>query len=202
MADVVALHARAARRFDELVDAVPDDGWEGPTPCTEWTVRDLLAHMTYEGAWAPALLAGATIEEVGDRFDGDLLGVDPKGAFHAANRGEVEAAARPGVPDATVHTSMGPLPATEYLRQRLGDLVVHGWDLAAALGIDPGLDPEAVAYCLETSRPWEEAMKASGLFGERIEVAADADILTRLLAVYGRRADWPAQPGRSRPGGS
>jgi len=144
--------------------------------------------MTYEAAWAPPLLAGASIEEVGDRFDGDLLGSDPKGAFHAANAGEVEAAARPGVLGSTVHTSMGSLPAAEYLRQRLCDLVVHGWDLAAALGIDPGLDPETVAYCYESSRSWEEEMKASGLFGERIVPDPGADTLTRLLAVFGRRA--------------
>lgn len=193
MADVVALHARAARRFEELVGLAPG-GWDRPTPCTDWTVRDLVAHMTYEAAWAPHLLAGATLEEVGSRFEGDLLGDDPAAAFHAANRNEVEAAARPGVLAATVHTSMGPLPAEEYLRQRLCDLVVHGWDLAVALGVDPGLDPEAVASCLETSLPWEEMMKESGLFGERIESDPTADTLTRLLAVFGRHPDW-SPPG-------
>lgn len=196
MAGAVILHARAAGRFDELVDLVPTGGWDRPTPCSEWTVRDLVAHMTYEAAWAPPLLAGATLGEVGDRFDGDLLGDDPAAAFHAANRGEVEAAARSGVLAGTVHTSMGPLPAAEYLRQRLCDLVVHGWDLAAALGVDPGLDPEAVASCLESSLPWEDMMKASGLFGERIELDSAADPLTRLLAVFGRHHVW-SPPGVS-----
>lgn len=188
--DLLALHAVAVRRFDELVDEIPGEAWDAPTPCTEWTVRDLLGHMTYEACWAPPLLGGATLAEVGDRFDGDLLGDDPAAAFHAANRGEVEAVGRPGVLAATVHTSMGPLPAAEYLRQRLCDLVVHGWDLAAALGVEPGLDPEAVAECLETSRAGEDMMKASGLFGGRIEPDPGADTLTRLLAVFGRRAGW------------
>jgi len=186
--DLIALHARASGRFDEIVDEIPDDAWDRPTPCSEWTVRDLLAHMAYEAAWAPPLLAGATLAEVGDRFDGDLLGDDPKGAFHAANAGEVAAAADPGGLNRDVHTSMGILPAREYLSQRLSDLVVHAWDLATAIRVDPLLDAEAVEHCYTASLPWEDALRASGLFGERIEVPDDADVVTKLLALFGRRS--------------
>ena len=51
----------------------------GATPCTEWDVRALVNHVLGEIRWAVPLFAGSTIAEVGDRFDGDLLGDDPVG---------------------------------------------------------------------------------------------------------------------------
>lgn len=141
--------------------------------------------MVYEALWAPPLLAGATLEEVGGRFGGDLLGADPRAAFHVANAGE-RAAVTAEVLERDVHTSMGVIPASVYLGQRLSDLVVHGWDLAQGIRVEAGLDLEAVAYCYDMAKPQEAMMKASGLFGEWIEEEPGSDTLSRLLAVFGR----------------
>jgi len=72
------------------------------------------------------------------------------------------------------------------------DVLIHTWDLARATGLDEGLDPD------EVHRSWagveglppevDEAMRASGHYGPRIDVADDADEQTRLLAFLGRRA--------------
>jgi len=61
-------HGRALADFDRLVRAVPADRWDSPTPCAEWSVRDLVEHLVTEQLWVPPLLAGQTIAEVGDRF--------------------------------------------------------------------------------------------------------------------------------------
>jgi uncharacterized protein (TIGR03083 family) len=76
--DVVALFGRSCREFDRRVAEVGADQWALDTPCTEWNVRTLVNHVTVEDLWVPPLLRGATIEEIGDRFDGDQLGDDPK----------------------------------------------------------------------------------------------------------------------------
>ena len=73
---------------------IADDQWANPTPDTEWTVRDLVEHLVGEQLWVPLLLGGATIEEVGDRFDGDNLGDDPKTAWSLAITGGAERLAR------------------------------------------------------------------------------------------------------------
>jgi uncharacterized protein (TIGR03086 family) len=70
--------------FGEKVRAVPADRWEAATPCTDWSVRDLVNHVTGEHLWAPHLLDGATIAQVGDRYDGDLLGDSPLTAWEQA----------------------------------------------------------------------------------------------------------------------
>ena len=61
---------KAAAVFTGLVHEVPADGWAAPTPCAQWSVRDLVAHLTREHLWVPDLLAGRTVEVVGDA---DLL---------------------------------------------------------------------------------------------------------------------------------
>ena len=71
--DVNTLYQRAVELFADRVSAVRDEQWGDPTPCDEWTVRDLDNHVTNENLWTVPLIKGGTMEEVGDRFDGDVL---------------------------------------------------------------------------------------------------------------------------------
>src|SRR5687768_8970526 len=84
--DVNSLYHRTVEFFADRVNTVRSDQWADPTPCTEWTVRDLVNHVTYENLWTVPLMEGATIEAVGDRFEGDVLGADPIGSALAAAR--------------------------------------------------------------------------------------------------------------------
>lgn len=187
MSDVQGLCLRSLEALDLTVSGLPDDWWQAPTPCRDWTVRDLLGHLTAEALWAPHLLRGETLEEVGDRYEGDVLGDDPRASWHAASASERAAVSAPDALDATVHTSMGELPAEEYLWQRLTDLVVHRWDLARATGGDETMDPEAAEALYERWEPQAGSLAASGLFAEPQPAPEGADVPTRLLALLGRR---------------
>ena len=82
---VLTLFAEGQDTFGRHVRrATAADLWAAPTPCTDWTVRDLVNHLTVEHLWVPPLLEGRTVAEVGDRFDGDVLGDDPAAAWEAA----------------------------------------------------------------------------------------------------------------------
>ncbi|MGA7271045.1 MAG: TIGR03086 family metal-binding protein [Acidimicrobiia bacterium] len=186
MTDVQELFPRAVGEFDRRVEVIADSQWDDDTPCTEWSVRDLVNHLTYEDLWVPELLAGKTLEEVGDRFDGDILGDEPKQAWRRARDGALKAVSA-GSMDRPVHTSMGEMPARDYLSQLLSDHLVHAWDLARAIGSDEGLDEELVRNCDAMMRPYEAMMRASGVFGDYVEVPADTDAEVRLLALFGRR---------------
>src|SRR5919202_861884 len=106
MNNTIEAYRRAVSDFGARVWAVGADQWDLPTPCTEWNVRVLVGHLVNEERWAPPLLAGSTIEEVGDRFQGDLLGDDPLAAWEEA-AAEALAAARPDVLGRIVHVSFG-----------------------------------------------------------------------------------------------
>jgi uncharacterized protein (TIGR03086 family) len=188
MADMTERFDRAQRHFGELVHQVRDDHWRAATPCSDWDVRALVNHLVYEARWAVPLLDGATIEEVGDRFDGDLLGDDPVATYDEALAAARTAVTTPGALDRTVHLSYGDTPAGGYLAQLTGDFVVHSWDLARGIGADDRLDPELVAWVDAETRPNVAMLAQSGLFDKPIDVGDDADPQTRMLALFGRDA--------------
>ena len=187
--DAVELYRRTTEEWTSRVRQVGADQWSGRTPCAEWSVRDLVNHVVGEQRWLPPLMAGATIEEVGDRFDGDLLGDDPSAVTGAAAE---EAAA--AVPDAvaeqrTVHLSFGDSPADEYAYGVAADQLIHAWDLAAALDVDRRLDPEVVAAVAAWYAPNEEAYRSGGQVAPRPDVV-DEDPQSVLLAAFGRDPSW------------
>lgn len=187
--EILRLHGEAIDLFGSRVHAVRDDQWEAPTPCADWAVRDLVNHLTAEQLWVPRLVRdGATIEEVGDAFDGDVLGEAPVAVWDGASVAAVAAFNEPGALDREVHLSQGPSSAKAYCSQMMMDAVVHSWDLARAVGAAEKLPPELVRAALREVEPYVSELSETGLFAPPVEVPDDADEQTRLLAVLGRRA--------------
>ncbi len=184
---------RAAGRVDLLVAEIREPQWNDPTPCPGWTVRTLVNHVAVEDLWAAELFAGRTVAEVGDRLDGDQLGAVPAERWRAALHGALDAAGAPGAMAATVHLSFGDVPGSEYAMQLFADHLVHGWDLAVALGRPAALDPDDAAAALAWFTEREDAYRAAGMIGPRVPVPPDADAGTRLLAAFGRTAG-PVDP--------
>jgi uncharacterized protein (TIGR03086 family) len=170
------------------VHGVTEGQWSAGTPCAEWDVRTLVNHVVGEIKWAVPLFAGRTIAEVGDQFDGDLLGDDPVGAWDAAAPGAIDAVRDPGAMDRIVHLSFGDFPGSEYAMQLIADLVVHGWDLARATGQDETIDAELVAVVAQWFGGVASAYREGGAVAPRPEVAPDADSQTLMLAEFGRSA--------------
>ena len=188
--DVVDLHRRSIEEFAQRIEAVGEDQWSLPTPCSDWNVRTLVNHIVAENLWTPPLMEGKTIADVGDRFDGDVLDDDPKGAWREASAAAVESASQESVMERTVHLSFGDVPGSEYALQLFADHVIHGWDLAAAIGAEQDIDPKLVDACAKWFASIEDAYRAAGAIGPRPEVPAGADEQTTLLAMFGRRPDW------------
>ena len=187
MDELLDLHRVNADRFSHLVHQV-GDRWDLPTPCTDWSVRDLVRHLTSEQLWAHELLAGHTVEEVGDRFDGDVLDEDPVAAWDAAVAAAHAAFAEEGALDRTVVLSRGETAAHVYLEEMVSDLAVHGWDLARAIGADEAMDPATVRRVLLAWQPRAGQLAHSSMFAGPLDAPEDADEQTRLLALFGREA--------------
>lgn len=188
MSELTDRFDRASGHFGTLVQQIKDDQWGNATPCSEWDVRALVNHLVYEARWVPPLLKGETIEQVGTRFDGDLLGADPQTSYDDALGAAATAIRAPGAVEGIVHLSYGDTPAADYLSQLAGDFVVHSWDLARGIGADDTLDTDLVTWVDDTARPQAAMLAASGLFDPPVDVGANADPQTKMLALFGRSA--------------
>jgi uncharacterized protein (TIGR03086 family) len=182
-------HRKALDATSRIVRGVDASQMDKPTPCEDYDVRALLNHVVSGNLWVAPLVEGKTIEEVGDRYDGDVVGDDPSAAYEASAASAAQAFAQSGAMDAPVAVSYGPVPGSVYAGHRFIDVLIHGWDLAVATGQDRTLDPVLVEACWDVVRPQADLLKGSGAFGTEVPVPDDADSQTRLLALLGRRAD-------------
>jgi uncharacterized protein (TIGR03086 family) len=184
---VASLHERSVEAFSERVRAIqPGSEWDLPTPCTEWSVRDLVNHVAYGDLWVRPLLEGKTLEEVGDRFEGDVLGDDPVAGYERAAEDALAAVSQADLAVGKVHTSGGVIDASEYVSQRTMDNLIHAWDVARAIGASEDFDLGLVTFVLEMFEP--HGGGPPSMFAAPVEVPDDGgDELTKLLALTGRR---------------
>lgn len=184
--DLPTAHRRALEETGLLVAGVRADQWGLPTPCTDWDVRALVNHIVAENLWVAPLVEGRSIAEVGNRYEGDVLGADPVDAYEASAVACDAAFSSEGAMDAPIGVSYGPVPGADYCGHRLLDLLVHGWDLAVATGQEPALDPELVDLCWQLVEPQLAFLEASGVFAAPVPVADAGGVQARLLGALGR----------------
>jgi uncharacterized protein (TIGR03086 family) len=181
------VHADALAHTGGIVHGISSSQLDDPTPCEDYDVRGLLNHVI-SGNWWVAPLEGKSIADVGDKYDGDVLGSDHAAAYDESAASAEAAFKASGAMEAPVAVSYGPVPGEIYAGHRFVDVLIHGWDLAKATGQSTTLPAELVDACWEVVTPQAELLKGSGMFGSEIEVADDADAQTKLLALLGRSA--------------
>jgi uncharacterized protein (TIGR03086 family) len=184
--DLPELHDEALASTRRYVAGVADDQWGADSPCEGWSVRELVNHIVSGNYWAGELATGRTIEEVGDRLDGDVLGDDALSAYDASGGAASAAFRMPGAMEAPCAVSYGPVPGEVYAGHRFLDVLIHGWDVAQATGQDTTLAPQLVEACWAVVEPQRELLAGSGMFGSRHDAPEGADRQTALLALLGR----------------
>jgi uncharacterized protein (TIGR03086 family) len=186
--DLPEVHALALDVARTFVAGVGDGAWGEDSVCEGWTVRELVNHVVTGNWWAMELVDGKTIAEVGDRYDGDVLGEDPLAAYQASAAAATAAFRAPGAMEAPCAVSYGPVPGSVYCGHRFIDVLIHGWDVGASTGQDTALPADLVEACWVVLEPQRDMLAGSGLFGTAQPVEGDTDRQTALLAVLGRRA--------------
>jgi uncharacterized protein (TIGR03086 family) len=187
MSETIKRFEQASERFAALVHDIAPDAWSNETPCEEWNVRALVNHVVAELLWAPPLLDGQTIEEVGDRFDGDVLGDDPAATTDAAGASARRSFSADGAPERIVHLSFGDFTGDNYCWQLISDLVVHTWDLSRGIGADDAMDQTIAEEVYDFVAPMLGQMSGSPYFKPPVSVGDDASPQEVLLAASGRK---------------
>ena len=159
-----------------------------PTPCDDWDAAALIEHVTMGSEMAIALLDGAGQEEALAFRDREFGGDDPISACRAAIGAQVTRMRAVTDWDAVVHHPVGDVPASQLLGFRTGDLTLHAWDLATAIGADASLPADLATVVYENLKPMEPFIAQIGVFGEGPsgDVGDDATVEQRLLDLTGR----------------
>lgn len=186
--DLGTLYQRTVDTWTDRVSSVRPDQWDDPTPCTSWTVRDLVNHVVGEDRWTVPLMRGRTIADVGSTLDGDLLGGDPVSSALDAAADAVAVVAELLPTAGTVHLSYGEEQMAEYVHQLAADHLVHAWDLAAATDGGTRLDDDLVAEVGAWYAERAHLYRGAGMVGPRgvSRGAGQGD----LLADFGRDDAW------------
>jgi len=185
--DPITFFKESLATSSRVIDDVKQNDLNNPTPDTEWTVADLIAHMLYELAWSADIIAGKSLSEVGKKYDTDLIGDDLQASWHNFREAALRALDKPSD---VAHLSYGDVPMNDYLRQAGSDQSIHAWDLAEGLNRELVYDDELAAELLAHVEARKDDLAASGLFAPPIEVSEDASTQTKLLALYGRSDAW------------
>jgi len=197
------LMARAAAAVAATVRDLKPDQLSAPTPCAEFDVRKVVHHLLF---WGPSLEAAAHKESVpppaAAESDVDLTTGDWAADLTALLDRVAEAWARPSAWEGTTRMG-GPteLPAAMIGGMLVGELVVHGWDLARATGNPVELDDDLLAYLHPEVAAGAEQGRQMGIYGPEVAVPADAPTLARILGLTGRDPAWtPLSAGAATPG--
>jgi len=192
----------ATRDVTQLLDGVHSGQLTERTPCPDYSVAALLDHLM-------ALTQGFTVAaERGDQST--LAHESPPGQARADHLDPAWREVLPQRLDAlagawaepaawTGETGVGgaTLPAEFAATAALGEIVLHGWDLARATGQDYQPDPgsmDTVHRFLELLAQPDLADMRNAIFGPRLEVGADASIWAQTLAGAGRDPSWRPDP--------
>jgi uncharacterized protein (TIGR03086 family) len=184
-AELLERYQRAQAQFTDRVDALEPGQWD-VVVLPGWTAADLVAHVTADQLVVPQLLTGGTPDPRARTSTDELLGDDPLTAWETAADDALTAWAAPDALEGTVEFPDGPAPAAHHLRTMTAALTVHAWDLAAAVGGDTDLDRDLVADALQFADEHLGDDGVPGLVDPPVAVPAGADLLTQLLARYGR----------------
>jgi uncharacterized protein (TIGR03086 family) len=171
-----------ADAFATILDRA-DGRWDAPTPCDDWTVRDVVVHAieTERDFLKRQDLSPGPAPDLGD--------LPSAWREHAAAVAAV--LSRDGVAEKEYDGYFGRTTIAATMADFYGwDLVVHGSDIARATGQEWSVTDEEAAALHRTADGWGDALYSDGVCAEAVPVPDDASASDRLLARLGRDPGW------------
>ncbi|WP_328535938.1 TIGR03086 family metal-binding protein [Streptomyces sp. NBC_00344] len=183
----------AARHIEELAGRISDGQMDDPTPCPDYAVRELLAHV----AGLTAAFCGAAGKDFGANTDTapgttrPVLEADWRTVLPRQLNELVAAWRDPAAWEGETRAGGFTMPASIAGRVALNELVIHGWDLARATGQEYSADRASLGVSFGMLEP-ADAIGRGTAFGPVVEVPEDAPFVDRVIGLSGRDPRWKA----------
>jgi uncharacterized protein (TIGR03086 family) len=175
-------YTKALYGFDAVVQRVPADQWDAPSPCDGWCARDVVTHAAgvIDAIAQMARTGQIAMPETPDAGD------DPVALWNRSRDGVIEALDHPDVVGRVGNFWFGESSIDDLLAFTTWDPLGHAWDVAQAVGLDAHTSQDVAEAAIAIIEPAAETLRAMRLMGDPVEVPADADAMTRFLGLTGR----------------
>jgi uncharacterized protein (TIGR03086 family) len=182
---------KAARAAVEIVHNVKPSQLTLPTPCQGWDVRTLAQHLTFWSAFRSEVAARKQTPPPENESDVDYVTDDWAEVFERQVNAAVAAWAEPGAWEGVTGLAGGQMPAPMIGSMMIGELVLHGWDLARATGQDLQVDDDVAEVVRDGVIQFGEQGRQYGIYADPLPVPDGASTFEEALALSGRDANWP-----------
>jgi len=184
--DPIEMLRRSSHDFIRRVDLVQRDDLGKPTPCPAFDVGELVRHVIGGEAAYVVLLAGGDADDFRATTAAYVLPDDLRSAARESAQRLVAAFSAPGALDGTVRHPVGEIPVRRLAGMRVTEWLIHGWDLARAIGADESIDSDVAEALYAELSQRAEGLVASGYFQPGRGVPAGASSTERVLDLLGR----------------
>lgn len=176
--DVIELGRRASAATAAIIDRVPADRMDAPTPCARWTIREIVRHLVDNDRGHVAEARNSSTVDIGTEFS-------------ATSKVFTETFDDPAVLGRKFELAGIEVDGRAVVAVRFADVLVHGWDIGRAAGIEVRIDDDLAAAALRVTSAFPENLRGpDGAFDYPRPAPEDAPLQVRLLAFLGRDPEW------------
>ena len=184
--NVIELCEGAVQLMLPTLAGVRADQLSASTPCTEWTVQNLITHNIKVADFAHGIIQGNNTMnpmEVGDPLPSE----GARDAFAAGTSRVLDLLKSNNDLNQVIETPFGPMPIANFVMFPVLDIVIHKWDIAKGTGQSTSLDAGLAEACFGVMQMGAEMGRQEGVFGPEIQVSMTGSFQDKLLGLSGRQ---------------
>lgn len=184
---------RAQTAAAALIARIGPDDWDRPTPCDEWSVRDIANKIVASTLMFAAFGRREPLDPPHDLVHPpELLGDDPLGTYEHAAAACREVWRAPGALDGDAPSTVGRFPAQAVLNARIFDTTILTWDISRAIGRPHGIDEELAAYVhrVATALVGNVRRVSPERYKDPVDLGDERPWVDRMIAATGRDPGW------------
>jgi uncharacterized protein (TIGR03086 family) len=170
---------------ERVIQRVPDDRWDSPSPCDGWSARDVAGHLTVEIRWGADLIVGDE-QSVPASLASQLNHDEPPVLAWQSARSRLEEVCTPETLHRSVLWPFGEKSVDSGLGLFSLEVLVHTWDIAQATGLEVTLDPDLVQDHFARLERIGHHLRGPAMYGPALTAPPGADEQNRLMAFLGR----------------